>query len=434
MVAVADFNDSELLFVNEGCSSRIQILPIQFEQRIHQLHCSVPELSTMTRFSDQTFMKSIEYLKPLIAYPSVSCTSNEAVSRWVEHELRSLGFETEWLTYIDAMGETKVCVTGRLGRPGEGLAYFCHTDVVPVDSWDFPQSGPWEPTVTDDRVYGRGSCDMKGSLACMLAAVESLDHSSLTNPLYVVCTADEETGLRGARELVAESKMYREIVQHNCRAIIGEPTSLEVVHAHKGGRAMKITAHGSAAHSSTGKGRNANMDMIPFLAELHKLSLDTEQSLEWQDSRFEPPTINVNIGINDHTHALNITPPQSVCTIYFRVMPDQPADDLVKQIQALAENHNLDFEILFTGDALFTDPNSPFINDLLKLTQTNISRTVAYGTDGSCFTELDRIAVIGPGDIRQAHTDDEWISIDQLSRGTDLYRRMIETWCMPSEN
>jgi acetylornithine deacetylase len=376
-------------------------------------------------------MRSVEYLNELIPYPSVSSTSNVEVSRWVDQQLLELGFQTEWLEYIDAAGLKKACVLGRRGPDtGRGLAYFCHTDVVPVDSWSFPESGPWEPRQTSDRLYGRGSCDMKGSLACMLAAAESAKDQPADAPLYIVATADEEIGLIGARYIAANSTTYRDIVQRQCRAIIGEPTLLKVVHAHKGGRAMKITSHGVAAHSSTGKGVNANVAMIPFLSDVRELSLQIEGEMEWQDDRFEPPTINMNIGINDHTGALNITPAQSVCTVYFRTMPSIDAPGLVDRIRALAEHHGLEFRMMFQGESLFTDPQSAYVAELLDLTNTDTSQTVAYGTDGSCLTELNDIVVLGPGDIRQAHTDDEWISLQQLQHGTDLYASLIQRWCL----
>ena len=379
-------------------------------------------------------MRSVDYLNELIPFPSVSNTSNVAVSRWVEQRLQTLGFQTEWLEYKDAYGLTKACVLGRRGPDtGRGLAYFCHTDVVPVDSWSFPDSGPWEPLQTADRLYGRGSCDMKGSLACMLAAAESAKDISATAPLYIVATADEEIGLIGARYIAANSTTYRDIVQRQCRAIIGEPTLLQVVHAHKGGRAMKVTSHGIAAHSSTGKGVNANLAMIPFLSDVRELSLRIEGEAAWQDDRFEPATINMNIGINDHTGALNITPARSVCTVYFRTMPSIDAPGLVDQIRSLAERRGLEFGMMFQGESLFTDPASAYVSELLDITQTEASQTVSYGTDGSCLTELKDIVVLGPGDIRQAHTDDEWISLDQLQQGTDLYAHLIKRWCVQTE-
>jgi acetylornithine deacetylase len=376
-------------------------------------------------------MKSIDYLNELIPFPSVSSTSNVQVSRWVEQRLQELGFQTEWLEYKDSAGLTKSCVIGRRGPDtGRGLAYFCHTDVVPVESWSFPESSPWQPYQTSDRFYGRGSCDMKGSLACMLAAAEFVRNEPLDSPLYIVATADEEIGLIGARHIAARSDTYRDIVQRQCRAIIGEPTLLHVVHAHKGGRAMKVTSEGIAAHSSTGKGVNANMAMIPFLSDVRDLSLRIESEPAWQDDRFEPPTINMNVGINDHTGALNITPAQSVCTVYFRTMPSIDASGLVNRIRLLAESHGLEFGMMFEGESLFTNPKSSYVAELLELTRTDTSQTVAYGTDGSCFTELDDIVVLGPGDIRQAHTDDEWISLQQLKQGTDLYASLIQRWCV----
>jgi acetylornithine deacetylase len=375
-------------------------------------------------------MKSLEYLKQLIRFPSVSCDSNLEVSRWVEQTLQKLDFETEWIEYQDRNGVAKACVSGRKGpESGRGMAYFCHSDVVPVASWSFPDSGPWQPYQTEDRIYGRGSCDMKGSLACMLAAVERHPSGILSEPIHIVCTADEEVGLQGARYLAQNSAMYRTIVARQCRAIIGEPTLLEVIHAHKGGRAMKITSRGLAAHSSTGNGINANMTMIPFLSGVHAMCAEIDGDPAWQDDRYVPPTISLNLGINDHTYALNITPAQSVCTVYFRTMPTIDAEVLVDRIRLLADQCGLQFELLFAGDPVFTDPDSAFIHELLQLTGTSTSHTVPYGTDGSCFSDLTDMAILGPGSIEQAHKDDEWISLEQLKNGTELYSKLIQQWC-----
>lgn len=376
-------------------------------------------------------MRSLELLSNLVAFPSVSATSNVEVSKWAQDQLVRLGFRTEWVEYEDSNGVKKACVSGQIGEPtGRGLAYFCHTDVVPVATWDHPASGPWELKQQDDRVFGRGSCDMKGSLACMLAAVESMGPQNLTAPLTIVCTADEEVGLQGARHLVGNSAIYKDVVARQSRGIIGEPTLLEVVHAHKGGRAIKITAQGKAAHSSTNEGINANFAMIPFLSDMHALCQEIDSNDDWTDERFEPPTINLNLGINDHTHAVNITPGQSVCTIYFRTMPDIDANGLVKRICDAAGRHGLEFEMMFSGEPVFSDPNSDFIGELLQLSDTTKSRTVSYGTDGSCFSELTDIAVLGPGSIAQAHKDDEWISLEQLQKGEAIFKSMIERWCV----
>ena len=375
-------------------------------------------------------MQAIDYLKELIPFPTVSSESNSDITDRLAEWLVRLGFDTERINYCDESGVQKSCIQSRKGPPsGCGLAYFCHTDVVPVNSWSFPKSGPWTPLVADGRIYGRGSCDMKGSLCCMLAAAEALQSAVLKSPLYFIATADEEIGMPGAKKVVERSAIYREIVASQTRSIIGEPTRLEIVHAHKGGRAIRATSIGRAAHSSTGLGLNANIALIPFLNEIGKIYREMESSPEWRDDRFSPPTPSMNIVIRDTNTGLNITSSKSECMVYFRPMPSQNADGMVEHIKALAESHGLQFELLFAGTPLYTDPETPFIRELLELTSLPSSRTVAYGTDGAIFTELRNIAVFGPGDIAQAHTDDEWIGLEQLEKGSALYQKAIKRWC-----
>jgi len=375
-------------------------------------------------------MQALEYLQELIPFPSVSSESNSGISDCVEASLTKLDFEIERLHYVDDRGVTKSCVIARKGpSTGCGLAYFCHTDVVPVESWSFPKSDPWTPFIADGKIYGRGSCDMRGSLSCMLAAAESLKSTKLTTPLYYVATADEEVGMAGARQVVEKSAIYREIVKQQTRSIVGEPTMLDVVYAHKGGRAVKATSIGRAAHSSTGLGLNANMALIPFLSEIGRIHHEMETSAQWRDDRFSPPTPSLNIVIKDANTGINITSAQSECLAYFRPMPGQDADGMVDYLRTLALQHGLKFDLLFSGSPLYTEPSNPFVQELRNFTGTKTLRTAAYGTDGAIFTELQNIVVFGPGDIAQAHTDDEWISLDQLQRGTDLYRQCIQRWC-----
>ena len=169
---------------------------------------------------------------------------------------------------------------------------------------------------------------MKGSVACMLAAASQLSETELSRPVYITCTADEEVGYGGAREVATRSKIYGEMVAGESRGIIGEPTRLNVVHGHKGTYGVVATSRGRAAHSSTREGLNANLAMIPYLSEIKELFEETENEARWQNTEFDPPTVSWNIGINDHTAAINITPPQSVCTVYFRPMPGIDPDEL----------------------------------------------------------------------------------------------------------
>lgn len=374
-------------------------------------------------------MNALEYAERLISFESTSVLSNVAVTDFAEQQLRQIGFTVERLEYDDQHGVRKACVVGRKGSGTGGMAYFGHTDVVPADPWLFKEHGPFEPTVRDGRLYGRGACDMKGSVACALAAAEQFSETDLKAPIYITCTADEEIGYGGAAEVAARSELFQEMVAGNANGIIGEPTSLEVVHAHKGVIGFVATSHGKAAHSSTREGLNANLAMIPFLNEMKKIHDEAESDPDWHNNEFDPPTITWNIGINDHTKAVNITPPQSVCTVYFRPMPGQDGNVLLERARQAATRQGLDFVVTVNGDPIYTDPDCEFVNEVLKIAGRDKARTVSYGTDGAKLTALSRLVVCGPGSIGQAHTHDEWISLDQLEKGTDLYSRLVRHWC-----
>ena len=355
--------------------------------------------------------------------------SNVAVTDYVQQQLQKLGFTVERVDYNDSNGICKACVVGRKGSGPGGMAYFGHTDVVPADPWLFKDHGPFQPTVKDDRLYGRGSCDMKGSVACALAAAEQFSEGDLNAPIYITCTADEEIGYGGAAEVAARSELFQEMVAGEANGIIGEPTSLEVVHAHKGVIGFVATSRGKAAHSSTREGLNANLAMIPFLTEMKKIHDEAEADTNWYNHEFDPPTITWNIGINDHTKAVNITPPQSICTVYFRPMPGQDGNILLERARQAAEANGLDFVVSVNGDPVYTDPNCDFVQQVLQVAGKEKAKTVSYGTDGAKLAALNKLVVCGPGSIAQAHTHDEWIALEQLEKGTDLYSRLIRHWC-----
>lgn len=374
-------------------------------------------------------MTALEYTRQLVEFESTSSLSNVPISDFVETTLKRLGFVTERLEYNDANGVRKACLVSRKGSGSGGFAYFGHTDVVPANPWLFADHGPFQPTLVDGRLYGRGTCDMKGSIACMLAAAEQIGSRSLQHPIYITCTADEEIGYGGAAAVATRSEIFREMIAGDAHGIIGEPTKLEVVYAHKGTYGIVATSRGRAAHSSTRAGINANLKMIPFLAEMKRIHDEVETAPEWQHPEFDPPGISWNIGINDHTHAVNITAPQSVCTIYFRPGPGHKPDLLVERARRAAAECGIEFEVPITCGALYVDPQSVFVQEVLSVAGQTRPQTVCYGTDGALFTALKKLLVLGPGDIAQAHTHDEFIALEQLDRGTDLYARLIEHWC-----
>lgn len=374
-------------------------------------------------------MNALDMTRQLVRYESTSCLSNAAVSDHVEQLLKQAEFEVERVEYDAPPGVRKVNLIAKKGSGQGGLAYFCHNDTVPADNWKFSEHGPYTPTLVQDRLYGRGTCDMKGSLSCFLSAASRVKPDELKQPVYFTCTADEEVGYGGAQQVAQRSQLFREMVTHQAKAIIGEPTELEVVYAHKGTYGFKATSRGKAAHSSTNYGLNANLAMIPFLMEMKQIHDELQSDPQWQDSEFDPPTLNWNIGINDHTRAVNITAPQSICTVYFRPMPGTDSESLLERARQAAERCGIDFEVNVKGPAVYVDPKSAFVQQALRLAGRTAPHTVSYGTDGVMFTELKNMVILGPGSILQAHTNDEFITLDQLEKGTTLFHAMIQDFC-----
>lgn len=348
---------------------------------------------------------------------------------YIENKLKKHGFSTERLTYLDENRVRKFNIVGKKGSGTGGIGYACHSDVVPAEIWHSKVKGPFEPGIARDRLYGRGSCDMKGSIGCMLEAVQNVSWSEMHSPIYFICTADEECGYTGAKEVVAKSKYYREMVENQTPLIIGEPTLLDVVHAHKGSCLIEAVARGKSAHSSTREGVNANLAMIPFLAEAKSIYEETESNADFKNALFDPPTLSWNIGINDYTPAINMTADRSRCTIYFRPMPDVAHEPLVQRLQDVAKQQEIEFRVQEYGKPLWTDPDSEFVRIALELSRKRKARTVGFGTDGGVFDELKNKIVYGPGNIAQAHTENEWIAIEQLTLGTQMFTKFLKRFC-----
>lgn len=270
---------------------------------------------------------------------------------------------------------------------------------------------------------------MKGSVACMLAASQLFTPEKLKKPLYFVCTADEEVGFHGAQNVVEESKFYREMAEGGTKGVIGEPTMLDVVYAHKGSLEIKAKSKGVAAHSSTNEGVNSTLPMIPFLAEAKKIYDEIESHSDWRSEHFAPETVGWNIIVRDDAPAMNITPSKTICKIYARPLPDKDMQPLLDRLTSVAEANDLRLTIHAWCEPFMSDPNSEFVTDTLKLVHRPSARTVSFSTDGGVFSEIEEKIVLGPGSIAQAHTNNEWISLEQLSKGSDVYAKLIRRWC-----
>jgi acetylornithine deacetylase len=269
---------------------------------------------------------------------------------------------------------------------------------------------------------------MKGSLACALAAASEIEPHEQTAPIYIVCTADEEVGMSGARHVNQFSKLFDEMVRNDTVGVIGEPTELQVVHAHKGGCRIEITARGISAHSSTKDGVNANWKLIPMLAKLGELQVLTETDPAYQNLEFDPPTLSGNIVITNQPLAANVTTSLARAAWFLRTMPKVNIQPLLQQVRESCEELGLECDLRYSIDPLWVDPNSKFVQQVIQLADCSHSEVVCYATDGGVLRRLKNLVVCGPGSIDQAHRSDEWISLEQLEKGTSLYRRFFEYW------
>lgn len=371
--------------------------------------------------------------KELVAENSVSHLSNLPVSQKVANWLEVLGFEVEWLEYLDSNGVRKtsivaarkpVAASQNLG----GAAYMAHTDVVPVDDWDSGFSGPFEATEKAGKLYGRGTCDMKGSLCCAIQAASRIDRGEQTKPIYFVVTADEEIGMEGAQQVDKRSYLWQEMIEQDVVGIIGEPTEMQVVHGHKGTYGVILRALGQSAHTSTGKGLNANYALIPALVKLLELREKTENLPEYRNSQYDPPTVTWNMVIKNEPMAINVTTSIAEAQIFFRTMPSVDCQGILKALRQIQLDHGLEW--IEKGEKPYwsVDPQAAWIQDTLQIAGREKSQTVCYGTDGSVLQRLVKLVVCGPGSIEQAHRKDEWVAIDQLEKAVDVYERAFRKW------
>ena len=370
-------------------------------------------------------MNPVELTTEFVSYHSSSYLSNADVSFAMEKRMRQAGLVVERVTYTDGAGVLKVNLVGKKGKGTGGLALMGHNDCVPAQGWAWD---PFKVIQKGDRIFGRGVADMKGSVACMIAAAQRFSAKELKSPIYVVVTADEEINCLGADCVYRQSKVLKESkVRYG---IIGEPTQLDVVYAHKGSVKIAVTSKGKAAHSSTGKGKNANHKLVPFLSEILDIDSELQNNPKYLNKAFNPPHSTLNMVIHGGEQASNITTPISGATINMRAMPGQNLDPLLSRVRSLAKKHGVSVTIKDFLKPLNTPLESRIVQEALKVTRKHKPKTVPYGTDGMIFGQNMELVVLGPGNIAQAHTIDEWIAIEQLHKGVDVFSAMIKRFCI----
>jgi acetylornithine deacetylase len=372
--------------------------------------------------------KTTQLTQDLVRFPSVSDVSNESVSQFVADQLTAMKFDVEWHSYVDAKNQNKVSVVAKRGIGLGGVAYLAHTDVVPAEDWSLDFCGPFEPIERDDRLYGRGTCDMKGSLACALQAARAMDPQSHTKPIYFVVTSDEEVGMLGAQIVNSKSKYFQEMVEGDTVGIVGEPTKLGVFHAHKGGQRLSVRARGKSAHTSTNDGVNANYQLIPALPELLTLRNESESNEKYRNQNFDPPTLSWNMTITNEPEAVNVTTSLAQANIFLRTMPGVDHRPLLEAIQRLCNKHQLELAINDGVEPWQVPSDASWVQDMLRLVQQPESHSVCFATDAGILQRLKRMLICGPGDIQQAHRSDEWISLEQLAKGTQIFQQAFRHW------
>ena len=370
-------------------------------------------------------MHDVETLaSKLISIDSQSHVSNVTLAEFVCAYLEPFADDIENIEYTDPDGRRKVSVVARVGEGSGGLALSAHMDTVPGLGWD---RDPFEAWVEDGRMYGLGAVDMKGALAATLIAARTYAGLGPSGPLTLIYTTDEETDTQGARRIVDESEVLRSVGPRYC--IIAEPTNLRVVNAHKAAITFSATARGRAAHSSSGKGVNANIAMIPFINEMGKLYEELVEDEAYWDPDFEPPFPDWNITIDNHGTAANVTVPLSTCRVNFRYTRTLDPGPVMERVRESAEKAGVELESWSSGPPLYLSPDSELVQLALEVTGEQEPISVPYRTDGCMLSEAVPCIVVGPGDLRQAHTVNEWVSVEQLHQSVDLYLKFIQAVC-----
>ena len=372
-------------------------------------------------------------LTELVACPSISSTqpgldqSNLGVIHRLAGWLEDLGFVTEVMPLPDRPGKGNL--VARLGSGEGGLVLAGHTDTVPFDA-ELWNGDPFVLRRTDQAWYGLGTCDMKGFFPLALEAAARFSAGALKAPLTIVATSDEESSMAGARYLADRGEP-----KARC-AIIGEPTGLVPVYAHKGIMMLSICLQGASGHSSDpGLGNNALDAMHGVMGEL--LAFRQELANRHQDPAFQIAVPTLNLGCLHAGDNPNRICGQAELQIDLRLLPGMQInavfDELSQRVHRLSDRFGTD--CLITPfyppvPAFATDPNGELVRTLARLSDS-APQTVAFGTEGPFFQSLGMETVIfGAGSIDQAHQPEEFLGRGDVHRGIEILSGVIERYCV----
>ncbi|WP_321797997.1 acetylornithine deacetylase [Caballeronia sp. J97] len=366
-------------------------------------------------------MTSRDLLERLIGFATVSRDSNLALIEFIRDCLAQFDVESELFYNAE---RTKANLFATIGpRDRGGIVLSGHTDVVPVDGQAWTVD-PFTLSEKEGRLYGRGTADMKGFLASVLAAVPMFVQSELRVPVHLAFSYDEEVGCLGVRPMLAEleKRTHKPVL-----CLIGEPTSLKPVLGHKGKLAMRCCVKGAPCHSAYAPyGVNAIQYAARLINRLEDIGDRLSQPAH-HDERFDPPYSTVQTGTIKGGRALNIVPAECEFDFEVRALPgfdaNEVADDLqtyaraelLPKMRAVKTDTDIRFEPLSAYPGLATPPDSEAARLLALLSGSSEFGTVAFGTEGGLFDQAGIPTVVcGPGSMDQGHKPDEFLTVEQL--------------------
>jgi acetylornithine deacetylase len=350
--------------------------------------------------------------RDLIAIDSRSSVSNLMIAERVEAELA--GFEIEHIDYRDSSGTPKRALVAHRG-PAGGLALSGHMDTVPDTGWS---DDPWSGRVADGLLHGLGSADMKGPVAAIIVAARALPDSV---PITLLITTDEETTKAGAREIAQRSKLARSVQPRGI--VVAEPTGMVPMRGHRVHLQFTVTATGVQAHSSTGRGRNANWDLAPFLVDMKAVYEMLRSDPKYHDMAYDPPFSDFNLVIDNHGAAVNVTVPKATAVIKLRYSASVDPAPVARMVREAARLYGLTLSEAREGDPPELPEGHPLVQ-LCSRVAGAAPRVAPYGTDASELQTIAPCVILGPGDIATAHTPGECVPIADLAAAVPLFMRL----------
>lgn len=377
---------------------------------------------------------SRDILADLVAFDTTSRNSNLPLIDYVETYLARHSVESRRVLDETGNKSNLWATIGPTDRPGAILSG--HTDTVPVNGQDWA-SDPFVLTARGGRLYGRGSCDMKGFLACALAAVPDLAARKLTRPVHLAFSYDEEVGCVGVIRLL---DMLRSAAIRPAFCVVGEPTSMKVMIGHKAKRSMRVTVRGRSCHSSLApQGVNAVNYAALMIVRMREIAVRLVMT-GGRDEDYDVPYTTAHTGVVSGGTALNIVPDHCSLDCEFRVLPQEDpdalvselrayADTLVPEMQTIAPEAGIAIDVYAQFPGLDTDPGSDVVTLAKRFTGSNAHGKVAFGTEGGRFTEILGVptTICGPGSIAQAHKPDEYVEQTQLD-ACDAFIGRLGEW------